>query len=238
MTTPTPVTLIGATGLTGSATLQSLLRSSHPFAITTIARKAIPSQTASSTQTTFTHTIVSDLFDAPNSPVGTSGGVYVSCLGTTRAQAGSLKEQEKIDVHLNRDLAKRAKADGCDTLILVSSAGTSADSYFPYGRMKGTLENLVKEMDFKSCVILRPGLLMGSRQDSRLAERTTQLLFRGLGSIGLPMGKLSAEATDIGQCIAHVAAHPPSEKVTILGNDDIPRLAKLWREENPDTTKQ
>ena len=116
MAIPTPVTLVGATGLTGSATLTALLASHHPFDITTLARKAISARTATNPQTTFTHSIVSDLFEAPSSTVGEAGGVYISCLGTTRATAGGVKEQEKLDLGLNRDLAKRAKDDGVDTV--------------------------------------------------------------------------------------------------------------------------
>ena len=120
MTSPIPVTLIGATGLTGSATLHSLLSSSvTPFTITTIARKAIEPTPASNSSTTFSHTIVSDLFDVPKlNTVAEKDGVYVSCLGTTRAGAGGLEQQEKLDLGLNTDLAKKAKADGASNVSL------------------------------------------------------------------------------------------------------------------------
>lgn len=44
------------------------------------------------------------------------GGIYVSCLGTTRADAGGTAEQEKVDLGLNKDLATRAKKDGASTV--------------------------------------------------------------------------------------------------------------------------
>jgi len=117
MSTPTPVTLVGATGLTGSAALAHLLKTtSHAFDITTLARKAIPVQPASNAQTRYTHTLVSDLFDAPKEQVAQAGGIYISCLGTTRATAGSFAAQEKLDLGLNTDLAKRAKADGAEVV--------------------------------------------------------------------------------------------------------------------------
>ena len=121
--TPTPVTLVGATGLTGSATLSALLSSTHPFTIRTIGRKAIPPQPAQNTSTTFTHTLLEDMFEAPSMQVGEKGGVYVSCLGTTRAAAGGNEAQEKVDLVLNRDLAQRAKEDGVNTVgVLCSSS--------------------------------------------------------------------------------------------------------------------
>ena len=116
MASPIPITLVGATGLTGSATLTALLQSSTPFAITTIARKAISAEPAKNPSTTFTNQLTENLFDAPKSEVGVKGGVYASCLGTTRATAGSFAEQEKLDLGLNKDLAQRAKEDGVDTV--------------------------------------------------------------------------------------------------------------------------
>jgi hypothetical protein len=110
--------------------------------------------------------------------------VYVSCLGTTRATAGSFAAQEKLDLGLNTDLAKRAKADGAEVvralrglghgspqLILVSSGGSSSSSVFPYTKMKGKLEDAVKAMDFGSCIILQPGVLLGPRYAAPFATQ-------------------------------------------------------------------
>lgn len=110
---PLPITLVGATGLTGSATLHALLQTKTvPFSITTIARKPIQPGQASHPETRFSHNLVSDLFTAPSGKVAEKGAVYISCLGTTRATAGGIEAQEKLDLGLNRDLAKKAKEDG------------------------------------------------------------------------------------------------------------------------------
>lgn len=42
--------------------------------------------------------------------------MYVSCLGTTRAGAGGFEQQKKIDLDLNRDLAKKAREDGASVV--------------------------------------------------------------------------------------------------------------------------
>lgn len=110
-----PVTLVGATGFTGSTTLDSLLASTFPFAITTFSRKPLPPRTASSTST-FTTEVLDDLTQATKAQLCTPGGVYITCLGTTRATAGGSKQQEAIDLHLNRDLARKAKEDGAETV--------------------------------------------------------------------------------------------------------------------------
>ena len=104
-------------------------------------------------------------------------------MGTTRAQAGSFENQRKIDYDLNLALAKAAKDFGVDTYVLISSAGTSKSSPWPYGKMKAELEEAVKELGFSHTVILRPGLLVGTRQDTRFAEAALRYLAKGMGAI-------------------------------------------------------
>jgi uncharacterized protein YbjT (DUF2867 family) len=96
--------------------------------------------------------------------------IFFSGLGTTKAAAGSIEAQRKIDYDLNLDLAKAAKESGVDTYVLISSGSANAQSNFAYVRMKGELEDAVKALGFKHTVILRPGLIVGGREDSRPAE--------------------------------------------------------------------
>jgi hypothetical protein len=113
----TPVTLVGGTGLTGSAAVKALLASSHAFALTTLTRRPLEGE-SSNPSTTYTNKTFSDLFEAVKGDVATKGGVYVSCLGTTRAAAGGLDKQIRIDLDLNRDLVQKAKEDGASTVSL------------------------------------------------------------------------------------------------------------------------
>ena len=80
-------------------------------------------------------------------------------------------------------MAKAANTSGAKVYVLISSDGTSKTSLFPYGKMKGELEEAVTELGFANCVILRPGLLMGARQDSRLPEGMLQSVAKGLGML-------------------------------------------------------
>lgn len=100
--------------------------------------------------------------------------IFFSGLGTTKAQAGSIEAQRKIDYDLNLDLAKAAKEAGVDTYVLISSGSANAQSSFPYVQMKGQLEDDVKALGFKHTVIVRPGLILGGREDSRPAEFAIQ----------------------------------------------------------------
>lgn len=49
--------------------------------------------------------------------------------------------------------------------------------------MKAELEDAVKELGFPHTVIIKPGLLVGSRQDLRLAEAVLQTVAKGLAAI-------------------------------------------------------
>ncbi|XBW38531.1 hypothetical protein QEN19_004120 [Hanseniaspora menglaensis] len=89
--------------------------------------------------------------------------IFFSGLGTTRADAGSLEAQKKIDVDLNYAVAKAAKEQGFTTYVLVSSAGANSKSWSGYLKLKGDLENKIRDLNFENLIILRPGVLLGDR---------------------------------------------------------------------------
>lgn len=76
-----------------------------------------------------------------------------------------------------------------ETFVLISSSGANAQSNFAYMKMKGELEEKVKELGFKHTVILRPGLIMGDRGESRPGE----WMLRGLAN---SMKKVSPALTN------------------------------------------
>ncbi|CCH61869.1 hypothetical protein TBLA_0F03310 [Henningerozyma blattae CBS 6284] len=86
-------------------------------------------------------------------------------LSITRAAAGSTQEQYRIDHNLNIHLAKKAKENGCSTFVLVSSSLANADSRFTYLKMKGEIERDLEAIGFDHLIILRPGKLLGERQN-------------------------------------------------------------------------
>lgn len=113
------ITLVGGTGLTGSATLLALLQSQSPINLSAITRKTTPAPVAvTNPATTYNNRTFTKLADSISSSegVGPSGGVFISCLGTTRGAAGGFEKQKEIDLYLNRDLVTKAKSDGAKTV--------------------------------------------------------------------------------------------------------------------------
>ena len=112
------------------------------------------------------------------------GDVLFSALGTTIKKAGSQQAQWKIDYTYQYEVAKAAKANGVETVALVSSAWATADSKIFYTRMKGQLEEDVKKLGFRSLSIMRPPSLIRKDTD-RFGERLSVSLLQALNKIGL-----------------------------------------------------
>jgi uncharacterized protein YbjT (DUF2867 family) len=107
-----------------------------------------------------------------------AGGIdtYISCLGTTMKAAGSPAAFLAVDHELVLRLARIAKNLGAKHAILVSSVGASETSRNFYLRVKGEVEQHLFELVFQRLDIVRPGLLLGARGESRLGERIAQIV--------------------------------------------------------------
>lgn len=105
--------------------------------------------------------------------------VVFNAVGTTRATAGGLAEQWKIDHDLCVENAKAAKAAGVKTYVFISSAGTRSfpSSLAPYCKMKNGVEDAIKELQFEHAVIVKPGMII-AREKSKawLAEKAVEAM--------------------------------------------------------------
>lgn len=161
----TEAVLAGSTGLVGSNILSTLIE--HPAfkSVHVFARRKLATE---SSKITLLESSESEKWPTLFPQAGAS--IFFSGLGTTRGQAGGVEQQRKIDHDLNLELAKAAKAAGVQTYVLISSGGANPKSSMAYPKMKGELEEGVKALGFKHTVILRPGLIVGNREDSRPPE--------------------------------------------------------------------
>lgn len=134
-------------------------------------------------------------------------------------------------------LAKAARAAGTSVYVLISSGGTSTGSMLPYGRMKAELEVAVKDLGFPRTVILRPGLLVGDRQDSRPAEAVVRTAARFLGAVsgGLLKDFWAQDADVIGRAAVGAGLKAleeeqrggsPERRVWVLEGAEILKLGK------------
>lgn len=98
------------------------------------------------------------------------GDALFSALGTTLKQAGSKEKEYEVDFTYNLNFAKKARQNGIENYVLVSSVGANAKSRIFYSRMKGELDEAVSDLGFKNLAIIRPGALSGKRNERRLME--------------------------------------------------------------------
>ncbi|KAF4977002.1 hypothetical protein FDECE_18409 [Fusarium decemcellulare] len=226
MTTPSAA-IIGSTGLVGSNILSTLLAVETHKPVHTITRRA-PKSTSPhlnaiiDTDTTKWASILSAITPTP--------AVVFSALGTTRAAAGGLANQWKIDHDLNVELVKAAKAAGTRTFVFISSGGTRGfpTNMSPYGKMKNGVEDAIKEQDFEQAVILKPGVIFGQREDSRLAEGLARGVIRGVGYLSAAIRDTMGHDADV---IARAAV-----RATQLA-DEGKAPSKYWVVEGPEIVK-
>ena len=103
-----------------------------------------------------------------------------------------------------------------------------------YLKMKGELEEAVKEIGFERTVIVRPGLLVGSREDSRPPEAGLRMLanFMGAASGGMLKDFWAQDAEVVARATVSAAlqAEQRDEKVWVVGQSDVIRLGKTeWK---------
>ncbi len=160
--------VIGATGLVGTELVARLANADHIDKVVSITRRPVNN----ASDNVANHVIdFARLDELSNSELTYfRGDMLFSCLGTTRSQAGSLAKQREVDLDYQLKAAKLAHEQGVQELYLVSSSGANALSPSPYLRMKGQLEEQVKQVGFQRLVIFQPSLLLGVRAEYRVGE--------------------------------------------------------------------
>jgi len=102
---------------------------------------------------------------------------WVFCaLGTTMRQAGSQDAFRRVDFDYPLSVARTARAAGARHFLLVSAAGADAHSKVFYNRVKGELEEAVRQLGYPSFTIARPSLLLGERSPPRVGEEFAKRL--------------------------------------------------------------
>lgn len=159
----TTAAVFGCTGAVGSHILNTLLASDAFVSVKTISRRLPKPQSpkleaSQEADTSKWGGMISGLSPKPSA--------VFNAVGTTRAAAGGIQNQWKIDHDLCIENAKAAKEAGVETYIFISSAGTRGllSGYVPYSKMKVGVEDAVKELDFEQAIILRPGMILGERE--------------------------------------------------------------------------
>lgn len=218
--------ILGATGLCGGSFLKNAIAGNKFTEVFTITRRELPSEAHNVKQIIEPDSGKwAELF--PNS----GAKFYFSSLGTTRAAAGSAENFYRIDHDLNVELAQAAKANGCTTMVLVSSLGASENSMFPYFKVKGEIEKDIIALDFDHTIILRPSMLLGRQKGKSALDSLSSKL--GASIYRTPLRSLAGHPVygqDVGKVGIHLALQSAAsdvkpDKVRIVTSSEINEIA-------------
>ncbi|KAI9737246.1 MAG: hypothetical protein M1818_005778 [Claussenomyces sp. TS43310] len=156
----TTAAVFGCTGAVGSQILATLLATDAFSSVKTVSRR-LPVAQSPKLQALEEGDI--SKWGSTISSLSPQPSVVFNAVGTTKATAGGIQNQWKIDHDLCIENAKAAKEAGVKTYVFISGAGTRGflSSYVPYSKMKIGVEDAIEELGFEHAVILRPGMILG-----------------------------------------------------------------------------
>jgi len=155
--------VVGATGLVGNLILKEVLEDEYFTEVRIFVRKPTGITNAKLKE------FVSPMKEIESLSPEVKGDVLFNALGTTIKQAGSQKEQLRIDRDMPVAFAKIASGNGAMIMLNVSSVGASLKGGF-YLKTKAEMENGTEKYFPGSVYHFRPGFLVGKRKEFRLAE--------------------------------------------------------------------
>lgn len=170
--------VIGGTGATGKELVAQLLEDSRFDAVTVLVRRPYFGERPKLTE------IVIDFENLNNYYDDIQGEVAFSCLGTTLKDAGSKAAQWRVDHDYQLDFATIARKNGVESFVLMSAIGADARSLIFYNKMKGTLEENLRKLNFGQLVVLHPGGIERPGT-TRTGEKIFIRLLKAFNAIGL-----------------------------------------------------
>ena len=170
--------VIGATGATGKEIVENLLNNQLFSEVIILVRKK------SFKNHSRLNEIVVDFEHLEQYKNVINADIAFSCLGTTLKIAGSKANQWKVDFDYQFQFAQLAKENNIPTFVLLSALGANSSSKIFYSKMKGTLEDVIKNLQFTSTYIIKPGSLIRPNTD-RLGEKLVVNFIQFFNKIGL-----------------------------------------------------
>ena len=190
------VALFGSTGLIGSEILKLLINDDNYETINVITRKKVTVQSKK-----IKNYIID--FTNPNGykKIIKKGDVVIASIGTTQSKVNFNKmKYRKVDYDILLNIAKVCKSNQASSFCFVSSAGANEKSKNFYLGLKGEIENSIMHLGLKSCLIFRPSLLLGKRNEFRFGEIMAQKIMP-LFSFLMKSNYKPIKATDVAKSI-------------------------------------
>jgi uncharacterized protein YbjT (DUF2867 family) len=217
MTTRTAL-IVGATGLIGGYCLDTICDDPNYSEILALVRKPIikTHRKLKTVITKFDDNLEHELSNIQ------AQDVYC-CLGSTIKKAGSQEAFKAVDYTLVVTVAELMRKQGAEQFIVISAMGADKDSKVFYNRVKGEMEQALRELGYPCLRILKPSLLLGPRQEFRLGEKIGVLLTPVLKPFMLGSLKKYSPiaAKKVAEFMVNVAHEEPVSGVYVYESDLI-----------------
>jgi len=210
------VVVVGATGLVGQKVVEELLADSRCSEVRVLVRRpwerAHPKLKIE----------IRDYAGLEEAVAESPAEALFCCLGSTIKKAGSREAFAQVDRDYPAALARGAARVGVAEFSLLTALGADSTSSVFYNRTKGQAEELVQRFFPGRLRIFRPSLLLGDRQEFRLAEKIGMTLAPFMNA--LMQGPLRAyrpiEATTVARAMVR-AWRTDSPKLTVYPSSEI-----------------
>lgn len=124
------------------------------------------------------------------------------CLGTTIKKAGSEEVFIKVDQEYPLHLAQICREKNVPHFLIITAMGADSGSMIFYNKVKGLVEESIKDLKLKATSVFRPSLLLGNRKEFRFGEKigsvfmkiTSPLMIGGLRKYKAIQAKTVAKA--------------------------------------------
>ncbi len=210
--------LIGATGLVGNLILKELLNDNDFTEVKIFVRKSTGLHSPKLKE------IINPMKDIDSLSSEIQGDILFNAMGTTIRKAGSKKEQQRIDRDLPVAFARIASGNGVKLMLNVSSVGASMKGNF-YLRTKAEMEKGTEDYFQGNVFHFRPGLLVGKRNEFRLAEKIAAFVMKAIDPLltGLSKRFRSMPVEKLAKAMVNLSKNP-ADRPHILHYAEIMKL--------------
>ncbi len=202
--------VIGGTGLVGRKVVANLLASEKYSQVIVFARKPFDLNHPKITPVIFD-------FDNPDPALVKADDIFC-CLGTTMKKAGSKAAFYRVDYVYPYEIAQMALANGAKRFAIITAMGANHKSIFYYNRVKGDIEEKLKQLGYETVLIFRPSLLLGHRSEARLGEKIGERLAQFFKPI-IPAKYRAIEAEKVAKAMVSITSS--NVKGTLVYESDV-----------------
>lgn len=211
--------VLGATGLTGGILLEKLLADKNYSTIKLFSRSSVKVKSEKIEE------FIVNLLQLEKSLKDFTADEVYCCIGTTASKTKDKEKYKKIDYGIPVTAAILSKKNGIETFVVMSSMGANSNSSVFYNKTKGEMERDVLKQNIKHTFILRPSLIGGNRDESRVGEKIGKIFMTIFNPLFIgPLKKyIMIHPEKIANCMKILANNPKNE--SIISSDKILLIA-------------